>query len=76
MYTVPVAFGAEPAVGPARALFGGRFETSGFHAYYDVAPDGQHFVMVRPQGAEGGLVIHLVLNWFDQPVPPSAASSR
>jgi len=70
LYAIPVAFGAEPVVGQARALFGGRYESNVYHAYYDVAPDGQHFMMVRPQGAETGLVIHLVLNWFDQPSSP------
>jgi hypothetical protein len=54
-------------IGQPRALFGGRYEASIYHSFYDVAPDGNHFAMVRSQGAEGGLVIHLVLNWFDQP---------
>jgi dipeptidyl aminopeptidase/acylaminoacyl peptidase len=66
LYAVPVTLGAEPRVGEARALFGGRYESSIYHSYYDVAPDGRHFLMVRPQGAEGGPVIHLVLGLFDQ----------
>jgi len=67
LYVVPVTLGAEPVIGQPRALFGGRYEASIYHSFYDVAPDGNHFAMVRSQGAEGGLVIHLVLNWFDQP---------
>jgi len=67
LYAVPVTLGTEPGIGQPRALFGGRYEASVFHSFYDVAPDGNHFVMVRSQGAEGGLVIHLVQNWFDQP---------
>ncbi len=66
LYVVPVTLGVEPAIGQPRALFGGRYETSIFQSFYDVSPDGSHFVMVRSQGSQGGLVIHLVLNWFDQ----------
>jgi len=66
LYAVPVTLGAEPAIGQPRALFGGRYETSIFQSFYDVSPDGSHFIMVRPQGSQGGLVIHMVLNWFDQ----------
>jgi serine/threonine-protein kinase len=67
LYVVPVSLGAEPVIGPPRALFGGRYEASIAHSFYDVAPDGNHFAMVRTQGAEGDLVIHVVQNWFEQP---------
>ena len=35
-------------------------------AYYDVTPDGQRFVMVRPRSAPGGAEINVVLNWFEE----------
>ena len=66
LYVVPVTLGPEPVVGQPTALFGGRYESSIYHSFYDVSPDGAHFIMVRAQGSQGGLVIHVVLNWFEQ----------
>ena len=75
LYVVPVNLGGtEPVIGQPHALFGGRYESSIYHSFYDASPDGTHFAMVRAQGAEGGLVIHLVLNWFDQPKAPDGAA--
>ena len=57
----PPEFGAEPP----RLLFGGPYvNVPGFS--YDVAPDGQRFIMIR--GAEEGKVTQLkvVLNWFEE----------
>jgi serine/threonine-protein kinase len=33
---------------------------------YDVAPDGQHFLMMEGGEEEGGNQLHLVLNWFEE----------
>lgn len=33
---------------------------------YDVAPDGQRFVMVRDRSLAGGAEVNVVLNWFEE----------
>ena len=33
---------------------------------YDVAPDGQHFLMIEGGEEEGGNQLHVVLNWFGE----------
>ena len=58
-------------------LFEGTFQTSvAFRANYDVAPDGQRFVMIQEGGQDSGAPqqINVVLNWFEElkrrvPVP-------
>jgi hypothetical protein len=57
-----------------QVLFAGPFmqEISGLGAHnYDVAPDGQRFVMLEPVAGQGGTEaptaqIHVVLNWFQE----------
>ena len=49
------------AVTGRRIVFDGPYATDMWHPNYDVAPDGQSFVMVRPVGESRRLV--LVLNW-------------
>ena len=66
VYAVPVTPGPEFRAGAARALFGGRF-TAGNPTNWDVAPDGQRFVMVRTsEAALEGSPLEVVLHWFDQ----------
>ena len=33
---------------------------------YDVAPDGEHFLMIEGGEEEGENQLHLVLNWFEE----------
>ena len=33
---------------------------------YDVAPDGEHFLMMEGSEEQGGNQLHLVLNWFEE----------
>ena len=33
---------------------------------YDVAPDGEHFLMIEGGEEEGANQLHLVLNWFEE----------
>jgi hypothetical protein len=33
---------------------------------YDVAPDGQHFLMIEGGEEEGANQLHLVLDWFEE----------
>ena len=50
-------------------LFEARYELSpGTIAYYDVSPDGQRFLMLKPNGAgeAAPTQINVVLNWFEE----------
>ena len=58
-----------------RVLFRGRYvparPPSGSQ-WYDVSPDGEQFVMIRPDPKAEPKKIQIVLNWFDElerPVP-------
>jgi serine/threonine-protein kinase len=57
----------EPRPQPAQRLFSGSYLTdeSG-NPDYDVAPDGQRFVMVKPTRDDRASTIRIVLNWFDE----------
>jgi Tol biopolymer transport system component len=64
LMVVPIV-SAEPLLktGPPRVLFEWRYSQS--RRGYDVAPDGQRFVMIQlPEVTSSH--IHLVLNWFQQ----------
>ncbi len=66
--SVPVR--TEPAfeAGSPEVLFTGIYD-SGFGRMYDIAPDGQKFLMVKPAGTtEGRERSHVVLvqNWFEE----------
>jgi Tol biopolymer transport system component len=56
--------------GRPRLLFEGPYlswSTIGAYARtYDVAPDGQHFLMIEGGEEGGGNQLHLVLNWFEE----------
>jgi len=45
-------------------LHGGEISAVG--GTYDVAPDGQHFLMIEGGEEERGNQLNLVLNWFDE----------
>jgi len=68
--TMVVDIALEPGFSPGtpRLLFKGSFvPTPGFGRNYDVAPDGQSFVMVRQEmGGVGEAQLHVVLNWFEE----------
>jgi hypothetical protein len=52
-----------------RVLFAGDFAEGTFFNYpsFDIAPDGQHFVMIKPDSAWGvATEINLVFNWFEE----------
>jgi len=50
-----------------RMLFEGRYASdSRGHRTYDVTPDGQRFVMIKPSEQElAATQINVVLNWFE-----------
>ena len=51
-------------------LFRSAFPSNPFHAQYDVAPGGRHFVLTQGPQTSSDLVV--VLNWFDQLRAPAA----
>jgi eukaryotic-like serine/threonine-protein kinase len=65
-----VEIGTEPgfAVGKPRILFEGQYATAATFPDYDVSPDGQRFLMLKPaeQAEAGPTQINVVLNWFEE----------
>ena len=64
-----VDIGTEPTFSPGRpsVLFEGQFVSLPYTANYDVAPDGQRFLMIQPIAQEGASSqINVVLNWFEE----------
>jgi len=58
------------AAGTPKVLFEGRNEATvgfGFRSNYDVSPDGQRFLMVKPsEDQPAPTQINVVLNWFEE----------
>jgi Tol biopolymer transport system component len=57
------------SVGKPRMLFEGPYlPTSASFPYYDVSPDGQRFLMLKPteQAQAAPTQINVVLNWFEE----------
>ena len=53
--------------GTPQMLFEGRYVPTGFSLpNYDVSPDGQRFLMVKPVGTGGATQINVVLNWTEE----------
>jgi len=68
MMAVEIATQHGFAAGTPRMLFEGRYELAPFPATnYDVSPDGQRFLMVKPSEQEAATTqINVVLNWFEE----------
>ena len=81
LMTVPIEMSPSMTVGQPRQLFDGPYALDagggGNLQNYDVGPDGDRFLMVKPFGDENGGAsphINIVLNWFEElqervPVP-------
>jgi serine/threonine-protein kinase len=54
------------APGKPRLLFEGHYNGSFDSANYDVAPDGQRFLMLKPMDAPAMTQINVVQNWFEE----------
>jgi hypothetical protein len=57
------------AAGKPRMLFEGQYQpTPGTFPNYDVSPDGQRFLMLKPSEstAAAPTQINVVLNWFEE----------
>ena len=62
---IPIGFSA----GKPRMLFEGPYlPTAASFPYYDVSPDGQRFLMLKPVETETSAPtqINVVLNWFEE----------
>jgi serine/threonine-protein kinase len=75
MMAVDIATQPGFAAGTPRTLFEGRYEpTPATFPNYDVSPDGQRFLMLKPtEQAQAPTQINVVLNWFEElkrRVPP------
>ncbi|HEX6162006.1 MAG TPA: hypothetical protein VFZ31_01485, partial [Vicinamibacterales bacterium] len=66
LFVVPVTPGAAFKSGAARRLFSGPYGFDDVYLNYDIAPDGQHFVMPRSRVDAAPRQLELVLNWFDE----------
>jgi eukaryotic-like serine/threonine-protein kinase len=69
MMAVDIATQSGFAAGKPRMLFEGRYEpTPATFPKYDVTPDGQRFLMLKPsESAEAAATqINVVLNWFEE----------
>jgi serine/threonine-protein kinase len=69
MMAVDIATQPGFAAGTPRKLFEGRYELAPVPINdYDVSPDGQRFLMVKPTEQEQAAPtqINVVLNWFEE----------
>jgi Tol biopolymer transport system component/predicted Ser/Thr protein kinase len=68
MMAVDIATQPGFAAGKPRMLFEGRYEVAPFPVdNYDISPDGQRFLMLKPvEQAAGPTQINVVLNWFEE----------
>ena len=71
MIAVPVSTAAGVTLGHPTVLFEGRYDVDPFAGdttNYDVARDGQRFVMVRPAAdpAPSLLQLNVVVNWTEE----------
>jgi hypothetical protein len=68
MMAVDIATQPSFAMGKARMLFEGQYvPTPATAPNYDVTPDGQRFLMLKPiEQAAGPTQINVVLNWFEE----------
>jgi len=61
MMVVPFSTSSQFRAGKPEVVFQGHY-----NALFDVAPDGQHFLMVKPSEQEPVTHIQVFLNWFEK----------
>jgi len=69
MMAVDIATQPSFVAGKPRMLFQGQYvPTNGTFPFYDVSPDGQRFLMLKPSEQSGAAPtqINVVLNWFEE----------
>ena len=55
--------------GSPRVLFEGQYVNHSVptgYQYYDIAPDGKRFLMLKEDTAQEQAQINIVLNWFEE----------
>ena len=66
MMAADIRFEPELEVGEPRKLFQGNFQPAPWlNPNYDVSPDGERFLMIRPT-ADAPREIHVIVNWFQE----------
>jgi hypothetical protein len=69
MMAVDIATKPSFSAGKSRMLFEGQYQLNpGAFPNYDVSPDGERFLMLKPseQGQSALTQINVVLNWFEE----------
>jgi hypothetical protein len=69
MMATPVSYDPAFTVGTPRKMFEDHYYMGSlyFPAFtYDVAPDGERFLMIEPGPPAETMRIHIVLNWFQE----------
>jgi dipeptidyl aminopeptidase/acylaminoacyl peptidase len=68
MMGVEITTQPEFSAGTPKALFEGRYQPSPILNNYDVSPDGQRFLMLKPSETREAAPtqINVVLNWFEE----------
>jgi Tol biopolymer transport system component len=70
LMAVPVSLRPSPSLGTARILFEADFLS------FEVAPDGQRFLLLTPNPDANRAEIHVVLNWFRELKEREKAAGR
>ena len=66
MMAVGIETEPEFGIGKPQPIFEGQYAQGGWaRPNYDVAPDGQRFLMIKQEQTEGAQ-INVVLNWFEE----------
>lgn len=65
MMVVDVRLGSSFDAERPRLLFEASYPTDASHPAYDVAPDGQRFLMIQDNSAER-TQLNIVINWFEE----------
>ena len=68
---VPIGTEQALSVEAPRLLFEGEFVLDnaaggGGNPNYDISPNGEHFVFVESLVSEGGALLYVVLNWYQE----------
>ena len=66
LFATAVSLGGTFTSGAVRRLFSGPYSFDEVTVNYDVAPDGQHFLVPRSRVDSAPRQLELVLNWFEE----------
>ncbi|MHC4190006.1 MAG: protein kinase domain-containing protein [Planctomycetota bacterium] len=66
MMIVSVETNPEFSVSAPKELFSGRYESNRLSANYDITPDGDRFIMIKPEEGSEPTQVNIVLNWSEK----------